>query len=80
MQLAAGAIGGLVFALLLLAANAGDLRALLATSPQFAAVFMFGAWFAFAPLVLCVAVGGVRRGQQYWRLRRSRDDHPLQKH
>ncbi|MBN8607158.1 MAG: hypothetical protein J0L81_09590 [Caulobacterales bacterium] len=76
-QCACGACAGLLFSLTLLVVDAGDLRSLLNASPQFSAVFLFGAFFSFLPLVLCVAIGLVRRGEQETAVRQSKDDHPL---
>lgn len=76
-QCACGACAALLFSLTLLAINAGDVRTLLSASPQFSAAFLFGAFFSFLPLVLCVAIGAVRRGEQKTAVRQSRDDHPL---
>lgn len=63
-QLAAGAFGAVCFAILFLVFDANDLTGgnILAI-----AVTMIGAVFTFAPLVLCVAIGGVRRGEQSWK-------------
>jgi|GEM_PF-3407749 len=61
----AGALGAVLFGLALLLGDAAGLGTLLAASPEYSAAFMLGAFVAFAPLVLCVAIGGLRRGEQH---------------
>lgn len=75
------AAGGLCFAalaVLALVTNYGGVRLVFwRTDPLEAFALVLGSLFGFLPLVICLAVGSLRRGEQTSTLHHSDDDHPL---
>lgn len=69
--------GGLCFVFLCalaVAADYGGIRSLIARDPALALAQGFAAFLAFAPLVACVAIGCLRRGDQHDVSPPARDD------
>jgi hypothetical protein len=63
-QAAAGALCFLFLCALALVTDYGGIRALAMRDPVLAAAQGFGAAAAFAPLIVCIAIGCLRRGAQ----------------
>lgn len=53
-----------LLAIVALATNYVGLRTLVLTTPHQAAIIMLGAATSFAPLIIAIAIGSVRRGEQ----------------
>jgi prepilin signal peptidase PulO-like enzyme (type II secretory pathway) len=56
-ELAAGLVGALCFAIVLLALDVASLRSLLVREPATLPIFLIGAVLAFAPAVICGVFG-----------------------
>jgi hypothetical protein len=63
---------------LAVAADYGGIRGLISGDPSLAFVQSLGAMTTFAPLIICIAIGSLRRGEQRQLSQASdEDDRPL---
>lgn len=63
-ELCAGVCGGLFFAILIVAFNVAALRSLIANDLEAVPIFLIGSILAFAPAVICGAVGLLRSSSE----------------
>lgn len=63
-HLLCGGFGAVFFVVMLLVLDVATLGTLLRAEPQLLPVYFIGGVLAFAPLILCVAIGRLARGEQ----------------